>query len=493
MSFADWTAFDIAAKVRSRELKAEAVATAYLDRIRQLDPEIQAFNEVFATHAIDQAKSIDAKIAKNEPVGALAGVPIAIKDNLLIRGEHCTCSSKILEGFTAANDATVISRLRAAGAVFLGHTNLDEFAMGSSTENSATRLTKNPWDTGRIPGGSSGGSAAAVAARMAPLSLGSDTGGSIRQPAALCGIVGMKPTYGRVSRFGLIAFASSLDQIGPFATNARDCALLLKVISGWDDWDSTSVERPVPDYPAALSKDLKGLRIGLPKEYFISGMDPEIEKAVRAAIKTLQDAGAVVKDISLPHTEYCLAVYYILAPSEASANLSRFDGVRYGRRAKDVTNLMELYEKSRGEGFGPEVKRRIMLGTYALSSGYYDAYYAKAQKVRTLIKQDFDKAFEQVDIVATPTSPTPAFKAGEKAADPLQMYLSDIFTISCNLAGLPGLSIPCGFTQNNLPIGLQLLGKPFDEETLLAVAHRFEEHTDWHQKIPPAKVPHVQR
>jgi aspartyl-tRNA(Asn)/glutamyl-tRNA(Gln) amidotransferase subunit A len=485
MSFANLTAVEIVKKIRAKEFTARAVTTAYLDRIKLLDSKIRAFNEVFAERALEQAQAIDLRLEKGESVGPLVGVPVAIKDNLLIRGEHCTCSSKILQGFTATYDATVIRKLREAGAIFVGHTNLDEFAMGSSTENSAFHTTRNPWDTERIPGGSSGGSASAVAARMAPLALGSDTGGSIRQPAALCGILGMKPTYGRVSRFGVIAFASSLDQIGPFATTAEDCALILKVISGDDGQDSTAVDQAVPDYTATLNKDIKGLRIGLPKEYFIKGMDPEIDHAVRDAVKVLQGLGAQVKEISLPHTEYCLAVYYILAPSEASSNLSRFDGVRYGHRTPSATNLMELYEKSRGEGFGPEVKRRIMLGTYALSAGYYDAYYAKAQKVRTLIKQDFDKAFEQVDLIATPTSPTPAFKFGEKMADPLQMYLSDIFTISCNLAGLPGLSIPCGLTRDKLPIGLQLLGRPFDEATMLRATHHYQKATDWHRQTPP--------
>ena len=390
--------------------------------------------------------------------------PIATsKDNMLVRGmKNAPRSSKILEGFVATYDATIIRKLRAEGAVFLGRTNLDEFAMGSSTENSAFHTTRNPWDTSRIPGGSSGGSAAAVASRMAPLGLGSDTGGSIRQPAALCGILGLKPTYGRVSRFGLIAFASSLDQIGPFATTAQDTALLLQAMAGHDDRDSTSINQSVPDYVAGLGKGLKGLKIGLPKEYFISGTDPEIDAAVREAIKVLESFGATTRPISLPNTDHCLSVYYILAPSEASSNLSRFDGVRYGHRTKEAKNLLEFYEKSRGEGFGPEVKRRIMIGTYALSSGYYDAYYAKAQKVRTLVKQDFDNAFKEVDIIATPTSPSPAFKIGEKSSDPLQMYLSDIFTISCNLAGLPGLSLPCGFTKSKLPIGLQLLGRPFE-------------------------------
>ena len=488
MSFTNLTASEIVRKVKAKEFKAEAIAIAYLDRIKALDPKIKAFNEVFGDRAIKQARTVDVKIAKGETVGPLAGVPIAIKDNMLIRGERCTCSSKILEGFVATYDSTVVRKLRTAGAVFLGRTNLDEFAMGSSTENSAFHTTRNPWDPSRIPGGSSGGSAAAVASRMAPLALGSDTGGSIRQPAALCGILGFKPTYGLVSRFGLIAFASSLDQIGPFATTAEDAALLLQAIAGHDERDSTSVDYPVPDYSVFLQKPLKGLRIGLPKEYFISGMDPEVEKAVREAVKVLESFGAVAQPVSLPHTDHGLAVYYVLAPSEASSNLSRFDGVRYGRRAKEVKNLLELYEKSRGEGFGPEVKRRIMIGTYALSSGYYDAYYAKAQKVRTLVKQDFDTAFKEVDLIATPTSPSTAFKIGEKAADPMQMYLSDIFTISCNLAGLPGLSLPCGFSKDQLPIGLQLLGRPFEEGTLLSAAHHYEQAKQWNKEAPKIAI-----
>lgn len=489
MTLTELPASELADKIRSKELKAEAVASAFLERIQTLDPDVQAFNEVFGDRALAQARAVDAQIARGESIGPLAGVPIAIKDNHLIKGEATTCSSKILQGFRGTYDATVVARLRQAGAVLLGRTNLDEFAMGSSTENSATRLTKNPWDLSRVPGGSSGGSAAAVAARMAPLSLGSDTGGSIRQPAAFCGVLGLKPTYGRVSRFGLIAFASSLDQIGPFATTANDCALLLKTIAGQDDFDSTCVNQPVPDYPALLGKNLKGLRIGLPKEYFIQGLDPEIEKAIRETVKTFESFGASVKEVSLPHTEYCLAVYYILAPSEASSNLSRFDGIRYGFRAPQTTNLLEIYEKSRGEGFGPEVKRRIMLGAYALSAGYYEAYYGKAQKVRTLIKQDFDNAFKDVDVLLTPTTPTAAFRPGEKVADPLQMYLSDIFTISCNLAGLPGLSIPCGMTTSHLPIGVQLLGKPFDEQTLLAMAHQYENVTAWHRQMPSPAHP----
>jgi aspartyl-tRNA(Asn)/glutamyl-tRNA(Gln) amidotransferase subunit A len=410
---------------------------------------------------------------------------VAVKDNMCVAGTRTTCASKILENFTANFDATAVAKLRAAGAVFIGKTNLDEFAMGSSTENSAFFTTKNPWDLSRIPGGSSGGSASAVAARLAPLALGSDTGGSIRQPAALCGVVGLKPTYGRVSRFGLVAFASSLDQIGPFAANVPDAALLLQALSGHDPKDSTSARVPVPNYTRALSRGVKGLRVGLPKEYFIDGMDPEVEAAVRAAVKTLESLGAKITEVTLPHTDVGLSVYYVIAPSEASANLARFDGVRYGHRSPRAENLLQQYEFSRDEGFGPEVKRRIMLGTYALSSGYYDAFYLKAQKVRTLIKRDFDRAFESVDLIVTPTTPTAAFKAGEKSDDPLQMYLSDVFTISCNLAGLPGLSLPCGFTKNQLPIGLQLLGKPFDEETVLAAAAAYEGATAW-SRIPPA-------
>jgi aspartyl-tRNA(Asn)/glutamyl-tRNA(Gln) amidotransferase subunit A len=414
----------------------------------------------------------------------LAGVPVAIKDNMCVQGTRTTCASKILENFMANYDATAIAKLRAAGAILFGKTNLDEFAMGSSTENSAYFTTKNPWDPSRIPGGSSGGSAAAVAARLTPLSLGSDTGGSIRQPAALCGIVGMKPTYGRVSRFGLVAFASSLDQIGPFAWNTQDAALLLQVISGYDPKDSTSVDLPVPDYLKEVNAPLKGVRVGLPKEYFIAGTDPDVDRSVKDAVKVFRSLGAEVVDVSLPHTDAGLSVYYVLAPSEASSNLARFDGVRYGHRSARATNLLEQYELSRDEGFGPEVKRRIMLGTYALSSGYYDAYYLKAQKVRTLIKQDFDRAFENVDLLLTPTAPTPAFKAGEKSDDPLKMYLSDVFTISCNLAGGPGLSLPCGFSSEGLPLGLQILGRPFEDERVLAAAHAYETATAW-VKTPP--------
>lgn len=459
------------------------ITDAYLDRVHNLEPKLRAFVTVTADEARAQAKAVDEKIARGEDAGELCGVPVAIKDNMMITGVRTTCSSKILDNYIAPYDATVIDKLKNAGAVFIGKTNLDEFAMGSSTENSAYGATKNPWNTDCVPGGSSGGSAAAVASLMAPVALGSDTGGSIRQPAALCGITGMKPTYGRVSRYGLVAFASSLDQIGPFSRTIEDCALILKTISGFDPCDSTSVDRPVPDYCSAIKKDIKGLKIGLPKEYFIAGLDASVSSAVSEAVKVLEGLGAKIEEISLPHTEYAAAVYYIIAPSEASANLARYDGVKYGFRAESQ-NLLEMYEKTRGSGFGAEVKRRIMLGTYALSAGYYDAYYGKAQRVRTLIRRDFQKAFEHIDVIATPTAPTPAFKAGEKVSDPLQMYLSDIFTISCNLAGLPGISVPCGFSPSGLPVGLQLLGRPFGEEEILRVGYNYEKSTTWHSKHP---------
>ncbi|KKL28066.1 hypothetical protein LCGC14_2378880, partial [marine sediment metagenome] len=423
---------------------------------------------------------------KKEKISPLAGVPIAIKDNMCIDGVLTTCSSKILENFKSPYDATVIKRLKENDLVFIGKTNMDEFAMGSSTENSAFKITHNPWNLETIPGGSSGGSAAAIASDEAILALGSDTGGSIRQPASLCGVVGLKPTYGRVSRYGLVAFASSLDQIGPLTKDIRDCALLMNLISGYDERDSTSCDYPVPDYTKSLINDIKEVRIGVPKEYFVKGMDEEVEKSVKDAIRLLEKLGAKIEEISLPHTEYAVAVYYLLATAEASSNLARYEGVKYGRRSQVAghRSLIEMYEETRGEGFGDEVKRRIMLGTYALSAGYYDAYYLKAQKVRTLVKEDIDKAFEKCDCLITPTSPTPSFKIGEKIDDPLKMYLSDIFTISTNLAGIPGISIPCGFTKADLPIGLQILTKPFAEETILRVAHTYEQHTDWHKRKP---------
>ncbi len=461
------------------------ILDAALSRIRAVDPGIRAFLTLMEETARKQAAAADERIAGGM-AGPLTGIPVALKDNLCTRGTRTTCASKILGNFVPPYDAAVVSALDNAGAVFVGKTNLDEFAMGSSTENSAFQVTRNPWDTGRIPGGSSGGSAAAVAADMCAVALGSDTGGSIRQPAACCGIVGLKPTYGRVSRYGLVAFASSLDQIGPLAKDVRDAALVLDAIAGKDPADSTSADVPVPSHAAVLTGDVRGLRIGIPKEYFTSGMDPEVEKAVRDAVDVLRRLGADVREVSLPHTPYAVAVYYILATSEASSNLARYDGVKYAHRTSRPSDLLEMYMASRSEGFGAEVKRRIMLGTYALSAGYYEAYYRKGQQVRTLIKQDFDRAFENVDVIVTPTAPTPAFKIGEKTADPLQMYLSDIFTISVNLAGIPGLSLPCGFSSGNLPIGLQFLAKAFDEPTLLRAAHAYEQAGGWHKRKPPA-------
>ena len=417
-------------------------------------------------------------------------MPVGVKDVIAVKGQPLNCGSKILDHFVSPYDATVIEKLKAAGAVVFGRLNMDEFAMGSSTENSAFQITRNPWDTSRIPGGSSGGSAAAVVADECVAALGSDTGGSIRQPASLCGCVGLKPSYGRVSRYGLVAYASSLDQIGCFAKDVRDAATVLGVIGGHDPRDSSSVPQPVPNYAAGLTGNIKGLKLGLPKEYMIGGLDPEVKRAVAAAVEQLAKLGAEVVEVSLPHTDYAIATYYIIATAEASANLARFDGIRYGTRVEGADPI-ELYGKTRGAGFGPEVKRRIILGTYVLSSGYYDAYYLRAQKVRTLIRNDFLKAFERVDAIVTPTSPTAAFKIGEKAADPLQMYLMDIFTISCNLSGICGLVVPCGFTgpQPRLPIGLQLLGKPFGEETILRIAHAYEQSTSWHKEKPPISAP----
>jgi aspartyl-tRNA(Asn)/glutamyl-tRNA(Gln) amidotransferase subunit A len=471
-----------AAKLQTKELSSVELTKAALSRIEAAEPKVHAFVTVDAEGALKAAAEADARRAKGE-TGALLGMPIALKDNLSTRGLRTTCSSKMLEPYVPPFDATVVAKLRGAGAVFLGKTNLDEFAMGSSTENSAFGVTHNPWDLDRVPGGSSGGSAAAAAAGFGFGALGSDTGGSIRQPASLCGIVGLKPTYGRVSRYGLVAFASSLDQIGPMARSVGDAAVLSQAIDGHDAMDSTSVDRAVPDYTAALSKGVKGLRIGLPKEYFVDGMDPEVAAAVKAAVKSLEAQGAVVKEVSLPHTEHCLSVYYLLATAEASSNLARFDGVRYGYRAL-AESLVPQTMKTRAQGFGPEVKRRIMLGTYALSSGYYDAYYKRAQQVRTLIAQDFAGAFAGVNVIATPTAPTPAFKIGEKADDPLTMYLSDIFTISVNLAGVPAISLPCGFSKTGLPIGLQLIGKAFDEATLFAAAAAYEGAHDWKDRRP---------
>ena len=478
------TISELTAKIAKREVSAREATRACLDRVARVDGQIHAFISHNDADALTQADAVDKAVARGVTLAEkpLLGVPVGIKDVLAVKDHPLNCGSKILGNFVSPYDATVIEKLRAAGAIIFGRLNMDEFAMGSSTENSAFGITCNPWDTTRIPGGSSGGSAAAVAADEVIATLGTDTGGSIRQPAALCGCVGMKPTYGRVSRYGLVAFASSLDQVGPFSKDVRDNATLLNVISGYDKRDSTSVNQPVPDYTKALDGNIKGLRIGLPKEYMIGGLDPEVKSAVDAAVKKLESLGATVEEISLPHTDYAAATYYIIAPAEASANLARFDGIRYCARL-DGADPIELYSKTRGAGFGPEVKRRIILGTYVLSSGYYDAYYLRAQKVRTLIRQDFLKAFEKVDAIITPTTPTAACKIGEKSDDPLQMYLSDVFTISCNLAGICGVSLPCGFTTSpKLPIGLQLLGKPFGEEVMLKIAHAYEQNTGWHKE-----------
>jgi aspartyl-tRNA(Asn)/glutamyl-tRNA(Gln) amidotransferase subunit A len=483
------TISELTDKLAKREVSAREITQSCLDQIARVDGKIHAFISHDSADALAQAEAVDKEISSGATPAKkpLLGIPIAIKDVLAVKNQPLNCGSKILGKFISPYDATAIEKLKAAGAIVFGRLNMDEFAMGSSTENSAFGVTKNPWDTTRIPGGSSGGSAAAVAADEAIATLGTDTGGSIRQPAALCGCVGLKPTYGRISRYGLVAFASSLDQIGPFTKNISDAATMLGVLSGVDPLDSTSVPQPVPNYVAALDGKTRGLKLGLPKEYMIGGLDAEVKAAVDAAVKKFTELGAEIVEISLPHTDYAVATYYIIATAEASANLARFDGIRYGARV-DGNDLTELYSKTRGAGFGAEVKRRIILGTYVLSSGYYDAYYLRAQKVRTLIRNDFLKAFEKVDAIVTPTSPTAAFKIGEKSDDPLQMYLSDIFTISCNLAGIPGLSVPCGFTENpKLPIGLQLLGKPFGEETILRLAHAYEQSTAWHtQKPPPA-------
>jgi aspartyl-tRNA(Asn)/glutamyl-tRNA(Gln) amidotransferase subunit A len=475
---------ELATKLAKREVSAREATQSCLDQIARVDGNIHAFISHDAGDALAQADAADKEIAGGVKK-PLLGIPIAVKDVLAVKNQPLNCGSKILGKFISPYDATAIEKLKAAGAIVFGRLNMDEFAMGSSTENSAFGPTKNPWDITRIPGGSSGGSAAAVAADECIASLGSDTGGSIRQPAALCGCVGLKPTYGRISRYGLVAFASSLDQIGPFTKTVSDAATLLGVLSGVDPRDSTSVPVSVPNYSAALDGKIKGLKLGLPKEYMIGGLDPEVKAAVDTAVKQHEKLGAEIVEISLAHTDYAVATYYIIATAEASANLARFDGIRYGARV-DGADPIELYSKTRGSGFGPEVKRRIILGTYVLSSGYYDAYYLRAQKVRTLIRNDFLKAFETVDAIVTPTTPTAAFKIGEKSDDPLQMYLSDIFTISCNLAGICGISLPCGFTKNpKLPIGLQLLGKPFGEETLLKLAHAYEQSTGWHKEKPP--------
>ena len=467
MTTTEWLSIaETVQQVSTGEITASRLVDNYLARITNIDRELGAFLSVDSGEARKQAQDIDRRRAANQPIGPLGGVPIALKDNLVTKGLATTAGSKILEGWIPPYDATVVEKLRAAGAIILGKLNMDEFAMGSSTERSAYKKTKNPWDTSRVPGGSSGGSAAATAAGMCAASLGTDTGGSIRQPAAFCGVVGLKPTYGRVSRWGVIAFASSLDQVGPLTRTVRDSALLLEVLSGVDPRDATSLDQPVPAYTESLTGEVHGLRIGIPHEYFNATIDDEVRAAIEKTQQALVERGAILVDISLPNTEHALPAYYIVAPAEASSNLARYDGIRFGKAASGTKNLLDLYMRSRGSGFGPEVKRRIMLGAYALRSGYYDAYYKKAQQIRTLIKRDFDKAFHHVDVVLTPTTPTAAFRFGSKAT-PLDMYLGDIFTLSCNLAGLPGMSVPCGLTGDGLPIGVQLMGKPLDEATLL--------------------------
>ncbi len=477
------TIHELRDRLLRREIGARELTLHYLDRIERWDGHLHAYLAIQAETALREAERLDQRRDDLESL-PLAGIPLAIKDVICTRGVCTTCGSRILEGFLPPYDGTVIEKLRAAGAIFLGKVNMDEFAMGSSTENSGFGPTRNPWSTDRVPGGSSGGSAAAVAADLCAGSLGTDTGGSIRQPASFCGVVGLKPTYGRVSRFGLVAFASSLDQIGPITRDVEDAALLLQVMAGHDQRDSTSIELPVPDYRAALREPMKGLRLGIPREYFVEGMHPDVEAVVRTAIRKCEELGAELMEVSLPHTQYGVAAYYIIAPAEASSNLARYDGVKYGLRAPDARDLMTMYRRSRSEGFGTEVKRRIMLGTYVLSAGYYDAYYRKASQVRTLIRQDFLDAFERCDALLAPVAPIPAFKIGEKSDDPLQMYLSDVLTLPASLAGIPGISVPCGLSSEGLPIGLQILGPHLREDLVLRIAHQFEQHTDHHLARP---------
>jgi len=478
------TLIDIRDSIRAKAVSSRQWVERTLSRIEALEPKIGALVNWDGDRAMARARGIDERIARGQPVGELAGVPVLIKDNLCTTWGTTTCASKILADFRAPYDAHVVERLEAADAVIVGKTNLDEFAMGSSTENSAFHVTRNPWDPSRVPGGSSGGSAAAVACGMVPGSIGSDTGGSIRQPASFCGVTGLKPTYGRVSRYGLVAYGSSLDQIGPLARDVRDVALLLKVIAGHDPRDSTCADHPVPDYPASLEAPLDGVRIGIAEEYFGPGLDDRIRTAVEAAIELYRQAGAQVRPVRLPHMKYAIASYYIIVTAEASSNLARYDGVHYGYRTPRPADYVDLYCASRQEGFGPEVRRRIMLGTYVLSSGYYDAYYLKALKVRTLIKRDFEEAFQQVDVIACPASPVPPIGIGEKIDDPLAMYLLDVYTVSANLTGVPAITVPCGFAGAQLPIGLQLMAPPFAEDRLLQVAHAYQQRTDWHTRVP---------
>ncbi|MEK6605006.1 MAG: Asp-tRNA(Asn)/Glu-tRNA(Gln) amidotransferase subunit GatA [Nitrospirota bacterium] len=485
MSLRKLTLFELKDKFAKGEVSAGEIVKAYFQRIAVVESKVKAYITPARKDALTkEADDLDYKLRGWRKTMPLTAMPIAVKDNICTEGVKTTCGSRMLEGFVPPYDATVVSRLKAQGYFLIGKTNLDEFAMGSSTENSAFGPTRNPWNLACIPGGSSGGSAAAVAADLCVAALGSDTGGSIRQPAACCGVVGLKPTYGRVSRYGLVAFASSLDQIGPITKDVRDAALMLQVIAGHDPLDSTSADVPVPDYQKALKFNLRGMKVGVPMEFFAEGLDPEVELAVRTAIIKLQELKAEIRVISLPMTQYAVATYYLIATAEASSNLARYDGVKYGYRAAKEKGLLEMYMKTRQEGFGAEVKRRIMLGTYALSAGYYDAYYGKAQAVRTLIKRDFDEAFKDVDVIVTPTTPTPAFKLGEKVQDPLQMYLSDIYTISVNLAGVPAIVVPCGFSSGKLPIGLQIIGRPFEEDKIIRAAYAYEQATDWRAKKP---------
>ena len=482
MELFQYTAHQLQNLLKDKAVSAVDITKAVLARMDAVEGDVKAYITQTQDSALEQAKAVDAKIQRGEVISPLAGIPGAIKDNICTLGIKTTCASKILADFVPPYNATVMEKL-GQDTVFVGKANLDEFAMGGSTENSGFYPSRNPWDLTTVPGGSSGGSAAAVAAGEAIWSLGSDTGGSIRQPAAYTGLVGLKPTYGRVSRYGLVAFASSLDQIGPITRDVTDCAHVMNAIAGYDAKDSTSIKVDVPDYTKALVNNIKGLKIGLPKEYFVAGMDPEVEKAIRNAIDQLVALGAELTEISMPHTEYALSAYYLIAPAEASSNLARYDGVGFGYRAAG-NDIVDMYKKTRSQAFGTEVKRRIMLGTYALSSGYYDAYYLRALKVRTLVKQDFDRAFEKVDVLITPTAPTTAFKVGEKSSDPLAMYLQDVCTIPVNLAGVPGISIPCGFA-NGLPIGMQIIGKPLDEETIIRTAYTFEQNNDYHKRFAP--------
>ena len=465
----------------NKEITSLELTQAVLARIDEVEGEVQAYLTVTRDEALAQAKAVDEKIARGEEIAFLEGIPGAIKDNICTKGVKTTCASRILQKFVPPYDATVVQKLAAQNPVVLGKTNLDEFAMGGSTENSAFHPTHNPWNTDCVPGGSSGGSAAAVAAGTAVWALGSDTGGSIRQPASFCGVVGMKPTYGRVSRYGLVAYASSLDQIGPITKDVTDCANILNIIAGRDEMDSTSIDKEVPDYTKSLVQDVKGLKIGLPKEYFVKGMDPEVEGAVKAAVKQLESLGAEVVEISLPNTDYAISTYYLIAPAEAATNLARYDGVSYGERAEDAADLVEMMTKTRSQYLGEEVKRRIMIGNYALSAGYYDAYYLKALKVRRLVKEDYDKAFKEVDVIICPAAPSVAYKIGEKIDNPLEMYLQDACTVPLNLAGLPGISVPCGYNKDKMPIGMQIIGKALDEETLIRVAYTYEQSQSYYQ------------